>query len=32
MTGYREFEVRDQHIRLLYCDLNGRDFLHQNEQ
>lgn len=26
MTGYREFEVRDQHIRLLYCDLNGRDF------
>lgn len=26
ITGYSESEVRGQHIRLLYCDLNGRDF------
>ncbi|MGL4711743.1 MAG: PAS domain S-box protein, partial [Shewanella sp.] len=26
MTGYREFDVRDKHIQLLYCDLNSRDF------
>lgn len=26
ITGYSESEVSGQHIRLLYCDLNGGDF------
>ncbi|MCD8549581.1 MAG: PAS domain-containing protein, partial [Shewanella xiamenensis] len=26
ITGYSESEIRGQHIRMMYCDLNGHDF------
>ncbi|MGL5472108.1 MAG: EAL domain-containing protein [Shewanella sp.] len=29
ITGYSESEIRGQHIRMMYCDLNGHEFYQQ---